>query len=102
MRLRMLGIAAVGKNHAAGKRAAAYCRRSFLGSAMLVFGDKMDAISRKRAFELVSIESPGELVVLLFQLQPKVKRGPIEVRVDDPSTGESGIRSMYRFCGFLS
>ncbi len=82
----MRGSAGIHEDHRARHRAITHTGVTLLGSTVLIFCQKMNATTGRRAFQLVAVEIARQLFALLVQQQPEINWRTKKIRVDHPTS----------------
>ena len=84
-------IVAIDKDDRPGNGAGPDGARQFLGTAVLVFGQKVDGISVERSFQFVSVKVAGQLVPRLAKFHREVEGRTVEIGDGEPSSRDGGL-----------
>src|SRR5258708_5020120 len=95
------GIVAVSKNNRAADDSVLQRAFAFFGSAVLVFRQKLDAATRCRAFQLVSVKIAFQLFSVLLQQHPEIEIAAKKIGTDDPAASQCRLGSLRRFTCLL-
>ena len=81
----MSGIGGINEGDRSGERVTLQRSRSLLGTTLIVFGQEVERIARKRAFQFVAIKVARKFVAVLYQIQRRVNGRADEVQLHDPA-----------------
>jgi len=97
----MSRVAGIHEDHGTRHCAATYSGGSFLGSSVLILGQKMNATIGGAAFQFVAIKVACQLFAVLLQQQSEINWRTKKIGVDYPTSAKSASRSSVRLRSIL-